>query len=194
VDYKIPYADIEKEWQGFNYVFVVIYPPDQQEHLNSILGDYTDEEKANRISLDKASAETSSKIGADQFFAWYNRGTSLVALQDYVGAAGAYDQAFTYLASLPEDQVPKKIMRVVWYQTGPYFAYFYAGRYQDVINLADQALSMPAHPYLEESWYWKARAKVALGDNAGAVADLQESLKYHEGFPPSVDLLQQLGY
>jgi tetratricopeptide (TPR) repeat protein len=160
-----------------------------------LLGDYADAGSANQIAAEKASAEIYSMDGVKRFFAWYNRGTSLVALQDYYGGAQAYDEAFKYLASLPEAEVPKKIMRVAWYQTGPYFAYFYSGRYQDVINLADQAMTLPSKgPYLEESFFWRAKARYAIGDTPGALEDLRQSLVYHPGFVPSVDFLGQLGY
>lgn len=195
LDYKIKYDEVVKEMQAFNYVFLVIYPPDQKDRLDSILGSYTDETWADKTAAQMALDDIANTTGADQFFAWYNRGTSLVALQDYAGAASAYDQAFNLLSSLPEAQVPKKVMRMVWYQTGPYFAYYYTGRYQDVVNLANQVLTMPASgPYLEESFYWRAMAEVALGETGMAVEDLQTSLKYHPGFGPSTSLLTQLGY
>jgi hypothetical protein len=195
LDYPISYDLILQEWQGFNYIFLVIYPPDREAEVMQLLGDYADAGSANQIAAEKASAEIYSMDGVKRFFAWYNRGTSLVALQDYYGGAQAYDEAFKYLASLPEAEVPKKIMRVAWYQTGPYFAYFYSGRYQDVINLADQAMTLPSKgPYLEESFFWRARARYAIGDTPGALEDLRQSLVYHPGFVPSVDFLGQLGY
>jgi hypothetical protein len=195
LDYPIAYDQIMKEWQGFNYIFLVVYPPEREAEVMSLLGEYADVTAANQIAAEKASAEIYSLSGVDRFFAWYNRGTSLVALQDYNGGALAYDEAFTYLASLPDADVPKKIMRMVWYQTGPYFAYFYSGRYMDVINLADQAMALPTQgPYLEESFYWRAEARHAIGDTAGALEDLRQSLVYHPGFIPSVSFLNRLGY
>ena len=50
--------------------------------------------------------------------------------------------------------------RMMWYQTGPYFAYYYAGRYQDVINLANVNKTI-AQPTLEESLYWRGMAEAA---------------------------------
>ena len=38
--------------------------------------------------------------GVPLFFAWFAKGTSLVALQQYVDAANAYDQAFSIYATL----------------------------------------------------------------------------------------------
>jgi len=83
---------------------------------------------------------------------------------------------------------------MMWYQTGPYFAYYYSGRYGDVINLATMTIDAASEPFLEESFYWRAQANLALGMTQAAVDDLNKSLEYHPGFPPSVELLKQMGY
>ena len=45
---------------------------------------------------------------------------------------------------------------MMWYQTGPYKAYYYTNRFADVINLADTTLNDTiAEPVLEESLYWR---------------------------------------
>jgi tetratricopeptide (TPR) repeat protein len=117
-------------------------------------------------------------------------GTSLVHLQDYAGAATAFDEAFKLYPSLVEDKRP---WRMMWYQTGPYFAYYFMGRYQDVNNLATQTIDFAANPYLEESFYWRGRAKAAIGDVEGDIADQRTAIKYHTGFAPSLEELNRLG-
>ena len=192
-NYRLSYDTLLAEWRSFNFIYVVIYPPEQETLVMNLLGASADETAADREAYAKASAEVYSLTGVDQVFAWYNRGTSMVRLQDYQGAAQSFDEAFRLMAALPEEQRP---YRLPWYQTGPYFAYFYAGRYQDVINLADsvlEPLERTKKPYLEESFYWRARAKNAVGDVAGAIEDLRRSLEYHPGFTPSEELLSALG-
>jgi tetratricopeptide (TPR) repeat protein len=158
--------------------------------LLTLLGPYADETTANQIAAQTASDEMYLTQGQDQFFAYYNRGTSLVWLQDYANAAQVYDEAFRKYAELPAENRP---WRVTWYMTGPYFAYYYTGRYYDVIALADKTINSASEPYIEENWYWRARAKAALGDTSGAIDDLRRSLQYHPGFSPSVQFLAQLG-
>lgn len=82
---------------------------------------------------------------------------------------------------------------MLWYQTGPYFAYYYTGRYQDVIDLADGVLSITNEPVLEESYYWRGMAKLALGDQEAAIADFRKSAEVHPDFLPAVQQLQALG-
>ena len=82
----------------------------------------------------------------------------------------------------------------MWYQTGPYFAYYYSARYQDVIDLASTTLkAMGPNKGIEESWYWRAMAELASGDQTAAIDDFRESLVWHQGFIPSVEQLNTLG-
>lgn len=104
--------------------------------------------------------------GRDLFFAWFNRSPSLVALQDYAGAAASYDQAFGLYLRILENERP---WWMLWYQTGPYWAYYYSGRYQAVIDLATKTLDYMSEPILEESYYWRALAQEARGDDPAAI-------------------------
>jgi len=79
---------------------------------------------------------------------------------------------------------------MIWYQTGPYWAYFYTSRYYDVLNLATTTLEAMSEPVLEESYYWRGLARQALGDQTGAFNDLQRSLELHPGFGPSLFQLE----
>jgi hypothetical protein len=184
------YEDLESYWRAFDFTYLVVYPPERQEEIETILGGDMDEEDNYRFAAQRASDEIYALTGRDQFFAWFNRGTNLVRLQDYAGAAAAYDQAFALYPTIPEKERP---WRMMWYQTGPYWAYYYTGRYQDVINLASTTLDAMSEPVLEESYYWRALARSALGDSKGAIKDLRSSLEYHPGFEPSLIQLEQLG-
>jgi tetratricopeptide (TPR) repeat protein len=189
-DLPVPYNELEAIWRNFDDIYLVIYPPEREAEVLAILGPQTDEVYNYRYAAQKASDDIATLTGRDLYFAWYNRGTNLVKLQDYAGAAEAYDQAFTLYPTIPEKMRP---WRMLWYQTGPYFAYFFTGRYQDVINLATETIIHSSEPAIEESFYWRARAKATLGDTAGAVDDLRESLKWHPDFAPSVEELNALG-
>ena len=140
-------------------------------------------------ALEIANAEAQSLTGIDQFFAWFNIGTSQANLQAYAEAGRSFDQAFSLYAALPDDAA--RPYRMMWYQTWPYWAYSYSGRYQDVVNLSTQTLDAMSEPVLEESYYWRALARMALGDPKKVVEDLEKSLKYHPGFEPALMQLQQ---
>ena len=192
-DLPVSYADLLTYWQAFNHTYLVIYPADRQAEVMRLLGSQAEEAANSQAAAEKASDEIFASTGRAQFFAWFNRGSSLVRLQDYAGAAQAFDEAYAIDAQLAVSDPEHRPWRMLWYQTGPYFAYFFTGRYGDVISLATQTLVNASEPTLEESWYWRARARAAIGDSAGAVDDLRTSLQYHEGFTPSLELLQALG-
>jgi tetratricopeptide (TPR) repeat protein len=190
-NHEFTYDDFIKGWRSFDYLFMVIYPLDRQADLLALLGNYADVDWSSRQALEIASAEVSSLTGTDQYFAAFNVGTSHVNLKEYVDAAYAYDYAFQLYASLPNDDL--RPFRMLWYQTGPYFAYYYSARYQDVIDLANATFNTIGDDVLEESWYWRGMGKLALGDTQGAIDDMRESLRLHPNFAPALYQLSLLG-
>lgn len=189
-DHEMSYEDILTGWRAFNYLYLVAYPPEREAEVLALLGPRWDETASIQLAAERASLEIFRTEGRDLFFAWFNRGTSLMLLQDYGGAAQAYDQAFANIyPGIPEDERP---WRMMWYQTGPYWAYFYSGRYYDVINLATTTLDTMSKPVLEESFYWRALAKEALGDTSGAIADLKEAVKLNPNFATGIYQLERL--
>jgi len=192
-DRQMSYADFELYWRHFNFTMLVVYPPDQEAEVMELLGPLADEVTAFEIAAQRASNDIYQLSRRELFFAWFNRGVSLAALQDYGGAAAAFDQAFVIDADLAAQEDPSRAWRIMWYDTGPYRAYYYTGRYYDVINLATFTLNAMSEPVLEESYYWRALSKLALGDTAGAITDLRAALRYHENWPPAVYQLEQLG-
>jgi hypothetical protein len=189
-DMPVPYASAAGHWIDFNYRFLVIYPPERETEVFAILGPLADERAAYQIALERAQAETQTRAGREQFFAWFNQGSSLVGLQDYTAAASAYDQAFAIYETLSEEDRP---WRMLWYQVGPYEAYYYAGRYNDVINLANLTLSWLQKHGLEESYYWRGLAYEAQGNLELAAQDLQKSIQLNPNFVPGQAALQRLG-
>ena len=161
-NYEQPYGELVEQWRSFNYTYVVVFPRNERNDVLNILGKDADENENYHRAAQKASDEIYMAEGLPRFFAWYNYGTNLVNLRDYNGAATAYDQAFAIYNDLPSDNTVRPY-RILWYQTGPYFAYYYTGRYQDVIDLATNnsiAMVRDDEPALEESYYWRGKAKI----------------------------------
>ncbi len=118
-----------------------------------------------------------------------------MVLQDYDGAAQAYDQAFAIYPTIPEKQRP---WRMVWYQTGPYFAYFFTRRYYDVISLATDTIDNINEPTMEESYYWRAAFtalkpawKQEYHDNAAQIS--APACKVAPRFSPTLYQMQLIG-
>jgi hypothetical protein len=189
----IKYSTFLEGWRAFDYVFVVVYPVDKENQVLSLLGTYANEEWASQHALSIAQAESQSLTDIDRFFAWFNVGTSHIALLQYADAAIAYDYAFNVYANLdPNDSV--RPYRMMWYQTGPYKAYYYTNRFADVINLANTTLNDTiAEPVLEESLYWRGQAYYMAGKTDLAANDYRAALKIHPNWIPATQALQDLG-
>jgi len=194
-NFRISYEEFmaEEAWLSFDNIFIIVYAPEREAELMSVLGPYADLTSAAQIARNAADEHIRNTSGIDQFFAWYAKGTSHVELFEYVDAATAYDQAFAIYNSLGADDVQRPY-RMMWYQTGPYKAYFYSARYQDVISLADITLTETiSKPTIEESIYWRGRAKYMIGDTQGAVDDFREALRLHPNWGVAIQALQDLG-
>ncbi|MCZ2127589.1 MAG: C39 family peptidase [Anaerolineales bacterium] len=188
-----PYDEYEDGWRSFNYLFMVVYPASREADVLSLLGNWADESWANSRALDLANQDIARLSGNDLFFAYFNEGTSYVALNQYADAAAAYDTAFD-LYSKWDTKKANRPFRMMWYQTGAYFAYYYSARYQDVIDLATTTLTKTiATPTLEESLLWRGRAYYALGDTNAAVKDYRAALQVHADWFPAAQALQELG-
>ena len=99
----------------------------------------------------------------------------------YSEAAAAFDQA-------REIGLP---WRMLFYQFGPYVAYFNVGRYQDVVDLA--TVPLRARPVLEESYVWRGWALYMLGDTDGARGDFRSALGVNPNFIDAITALDVVG-
>lgn len=190
-DVPLPYTELsERWWRDFNYVYLIIYPAEREAEVMAILGPRADEAYSYQMAAQRALEEIPRLQGRDQFFAWFNLGSSRVGLGDYAGAAEAYDQAFELYQRLSEDQRPYRLM---WYQIGPYQAYYAVGRYQDVVNLANTTFIWVGQPVLEESYYWRGMAYAALGQTNQAIADFTKAATLNPYYEPPRFELSRLG-
>ncbi len=180
----IPYTELEHLWKVFNRVYVVVTKAGQAQELQALLGDgrsLSGSEADRQAMYKSALAVAQAEIEADpeDRYAWFNAGTNYLGLGQYEQAASAYDQA--RLLKLP--------WRMLWYQFGPFEAYLRAGRYQDVIDLANANLHTTAN--LEESYYYRGLARRALGDETGARQDLETALRYNPHYRQATEALNE---
>ena len=161
-DQALSYARVDEYWQSFNYVYILLYLPEQEETVRSILGENWDVDTNRQNALDKALQET--RDDPENAFAWFNMGTNLVYFERYGEAVRAYDQARAL-------GLPQRMLR---YQFGPFFAYFNTGRMDDMRTLIDYALART--PNAEEAWLWRGWAYYRDGDDREAEASFRQAL------------------
>jgi hypothetical protein len=180
-DQTVDYDDLISDWRAFNFIYLVVFPREREPEVAAALGPNADPETNQWNALELARRETQKLQGDSLAYAYFNLGSVHVARREYIDGAYSYDMA--RILGLP--------YRFLWYQTGPYFAYYYAARYQDVIDLATETLNDQEN--LEESWYWRGMARFQTGDRQGAIDDWRQALIRHPGFAPALEQLQLLG-
>lgn len=182
------YEETERYWVQFNGTFVVVFPPEREGELDGILGPVF----ADPVAMWSAAADRARdaiRIAPDDAFAWFNLGTSLAELARlgdsglFNGAAAAYDQA--RLLGLPP--------RMLWYQFGPYEAYLAAGRYSDVLALAEATLGNQGGRNVEETYLYQGRALAMTGDEAGARAAFERAAALNPASPVGLAAQTALG-
>ncbi len=136
-------------WRVFNRLAVVTWKPEQDAQVRAILGPLMDD--AQMYSQALATARNESFANPADRWAQFNIGTSALKLGDLETSVKAFDAARRL--GWP--------WRTLWYQFGPYQAYFEARRYDDVIALSNDVLGRVNN--LEESYYWRAQANAAKG-------------------------------
>ncbi|MDX2008378.1 MAG: C39 family peptidase [Meiothermus sp.] len=188
------YGEMDGLWQVFGRKYLVIYPQARRARLEAVLGERMREGAEEKLALEAAQRETQAQPG--NAFAWFNLGTQQLLAGDAAAAARSFDRsralpvARRFDPIRPTNAVNNWPWRMMWYQFGPYEAYFQTGRYAEVLALADDVLRrIPDH---EESFYWRGRARQARGELAAARADFQAALRFKPRYPEAARALAEV--
>ena len=164
----LPYAETERLWQVFNRTYLLIYTDAQAAVVNAIYGSHLDEQTMWLQAL----ADNRSEVSRESYnpFAWFNLGSSLNALGNHTEAAAAFDRARQL--GLP--------WRMLWYQFGPFEAYYNTGRYEEVLALAYATIATTES--VEELYYWKGQGLAATGNPRSASKAWEQALALNPSF------------
>ena len=180
-DLKISYTQLEAEWRPFNNLYIVMYFPQFEEEMKTLLGSDWDPSLNRQNALDSSQA-AAGKDSADAF-TWFNLGSNLVYFDRYEEAALAYDKA-------RELGLPLRMFR---YQFGPFLAYFHSNRNEDLLVLTDYARGIT--DMSEEAWLWYGFGLYRNGDYSGALKAWEKADKINPNFfedqaQKAIDLVQ----
>ena len=176
-DQKVAYEKLLDEWKPFNYLYMIVYLPDQEEEIKGLLGSNWDPDLNRQNSL--ASSQAATEQNPSDAFAWFNLGSNYAYFERYGEANAAYDKA-------REIGLPQRMFR---YQFGPFIANFHAQRTDDLLALTEYALQRTQMS--EETWLWHGWALYRKGDTTGAVENWRKALSIHPGYD---DALYALGF
>jgi tetratricopeptide (TPR) repeat protein len=161
-DRNVAYQSVQENWQAFNYVYILVYRDDQEDLVKSILGSDWDPDINRQKALELAQSQ--AETDPENAFTWFNLGSNLVYFERYQEAAQAYDTA-------RQIGLPQRMLR---YQFGPFFAYFFGGRNDDLMVLTEYALQRT--PNSEETLLWRGWGNYRAGDTQAAINDFQAAL------------------
>jgi tetratricopeptide (TPR) repeat protein len=175
---KVAIPQFDAFWQVFNRKYVLIYHPDQAALVHAILGSQAVESIMYEQAL--LTAQNEAKLNPENAYTWFNIGTNYALLGESELAASAFDEARRL--GLP--------YRMLWYQFEIFETYLAVGRYQEVIALSTATLD--ATSGLEELYYYRGQAEVALNQRESAAADFRAALAYNPNFARAAQALQEV--
>lgn len=174
---KMTYADLDEKWQSFNRVYIMVYPPEMQAAVESILGEDWDMDVNRQRALEASEKET--QLDPKNAFAWFNLGSNYAYFARYNEAAQAYDTARTL-------GLPQRMLR---YQFGPFMAYFHSLRNDDLMALTKYALEITRTS--EEAMLWRGWGFFREGKREDAINLFRAALKVR---PDYEDALYAIDY
>ena len=165
-DLTISYDQLEAEWEPFNNLYMVLYSPEDESELETLLASDWDVDANRERTL--ANALLNIESNPDSAYAWFNLGSDLVYFEEYQEAALAYDKA-------RELGLPLRMFR---YQFGPFWAYFHADRIDELMLLTDYARGITTMS--EETWFWYGWGLYRQNDFVGAKAAWEKALSIND--------------
>ncbi len=132
-----------RDWQAFNYVYLVLYPVQEEKQVAGLLGDDWSESSAYQAAVITALDQT--RRDRRDLFAWFNLGSSYLGLGQNENAWLAFNEA-------RKIGLPQRMLR---YQFGPFQAAYATGRTQDLKELVEYALKITSNS--EEVLYWQGK-------------------------------------
>jgi tetratricopeptide (TPR) repeat protein len=183
---RYSYDHVDEFWRHFNRRYIVLYESGAEPALLELLGSDADVQQNALNSLEIARQEATEN--PQDAFAWFNIGTSYVALapayqqQAYDYAAVAYKEALKY--GMP--------YRISWYQFGMMEAFNAVGDYDQTLALVSSNLNDGGGQWVEETFYYAGVAREGLGDLSNALDNYEQAVFLNHNFDQARAALERL--
>ncbi|MGA7669108.1 MAG: C39 family peptidase [Nitrolancea sp.] len=178
-DVFFSYTDFEKLWRAFDYRYIPVYLPEDQEKVAAIIGPDMDRQ-ANLLRALSLFTDLAQKNPNDAYYR-FSIGTGFFELGNYSEAVAAYEKAESI--GLP----PK----MLWYQFWPVTAYNEVGNYQRALELATAQIVQTGT--FGEMRYERGRAYEAMGNWNAALAEYRQAMVDDSNLQSARDALARLG-
>lgn len=172
---RFPYDEFLRLWQGFNYEYLVLVPPEKKELVEAIIGVETDETVAWQNALARAQAE--AKKEPNNPYPLFNQSVAYSNLGQHKNATDTFEQVVSQLPS-----------RMLWYQIDPIISYQKLGNYDRVFSLSDAILNNQNRAF-SELYIIRGDSYKAQGKIEQARAEFEKAVLYNKNLKEAQDAL-----
>lgn len=175
---RISYFDFLSMWQPFNYNYIIVYPDEQKDLVEAIIGKEVDESVAWTNALKRSQKE--SELDPENVYPWFNMSSADYHLGEYQRSVEAFETV--------ENSLPR---RMLWYQIEPIRAYKALGNYQRVFQITDNIINNGNRAFSE---LYQIRGEVYLsqGDKQKAREQFETAILYNINFVLAKESLEKL--
>lgn len=175
---RFGYDEFLRLWQGFNYEYLVLVPPEKKEIAEAIIGAEIDEKVAWRNALKRAQAESAEN--SQNPYLIFNQSVAYYQLGQYQDAITAFERV--------ENQLPS---RMLWYQIDPIIAYQKQGNYDRVFRLTDAILNNQNRAF-SELYIIRGESYKAQGQIDLARQEFEKAVLYNKNLKAAQQALEQI--
>lgn len=169
------YTYIQNYWRHFNNTFIVLYAPEREAELQTLMGELWDEQVGWQRAKEVASAEAAAN--PNDHWAWFNLGEAMTYLGEYQNATIAFQTAFN---------TGKMPFRTLWYLHGAFESFYQTGQFNTVLRLAEQVQAVTS--YIEETDYYRGLVYAAQGNTDQALYRMNLVLNFNPNFTWAADV------
>lgn len=172
------YEHVESYWDDFGNIFVVLYQPEREAELMSLLGEHASLERAYQLQAQHYQQLTNEN--PDDGWNWFNVGDALTHL-------GRYDLAVEFFRVAFDKQLP---WRTLWYRHTPLEAFYQVGDFETTLQLVQSAKQTT--PYVEELHYYHGLVFASQGRSVDAKAQFNQALQYNRNFEDAQIAIEEI--
>lgn len=163
---RYTYQDFLSLWEAFNFEFLVLVPKEKQQQVETVLGEYVDEQNSWRKAL--MLSDEKLRNNPNDIYALFNKSVAHYYLQDYEQSVRSFEQV--------ESRLP---MRMLWYQIEPIMAYYKLGNEERVFQLTNHILSNHNRAF-SELYYLQEQIYRQRGDTRSAQIASENAMRYNK--------------
>ncbi|MBN1162521.1 C39 family peptidase [Patescibacteria group bacterium] len=175
---KVEYFDFMSMWQSFNYSYIVLYTPEQESVIKSILGPEINEYTAWENAVVKAHKE--HDLDPENIYPFFNLSVGYYHIGEYENSIKYFEQV--------EKRLPR---RMLWYQIEPIKAYQKTGSYDKVFQIIEHILN-DNNLAFSELYYIRGEIYLEQNNTAAAKTEFETALKYNKNYIPAKEILEKL--